>query len=292
MNALYLKAFTKNLDFPFFIQYGHHEESMYLHTHADFHELTIVLSGTAIHVVNNERYFIQKGDVFVISENMSHGYEQPHDFKICNIMYRFNELLWSDSDIRESAGFHGLFIIEPFLNKDSEFKSRLRLNVSEFENISTKIAFMINEYHQKEEGWKTMLYTSFMNLVVTLSRIYHISPDCTDHTLNMALSLAYIGNHFQEGIKIDFLARQAHMSVRHFSRVFHSLYNISPVNYIIQYRIQYSYALLKDKNLTIAQVAFQSGFNDSNYFSRQFKKITGFSPLQYRSAFNLPNTLT
>ena len=58
MNKMYLNAFTQNTNFPFFIQYGHHDDSMFLHTHADFSELTIVLSGTAIHVVNNEKYFI------------------------------------------------------------------------------------------------------------------------------------------------------------------------------------------------------------------------------------------
>ena len=282
MNKMYLNIFTQNTNFPFFIQYGHHDDSMFLHTHADFSELTIVLSGTAIHVVNNEKYLIKKGDVFVIGENISHGYENPHDFKICNIMYRLNELLWSDSDIRDSVGFHALFIIEPFFNKESKFKSRLQLSVSDFEIVSTKIAFMLNEYTTRPEGWKTMLYTTFMNLVVLLSRAYHISPDCSDNVLNMALSVAYIGNHYQETISIEFLARQAHLSVRHFSRVFRNLYNVSPINYIIQYRIQCSYPLLKDRNLTISEVAYKSGFNDSNYFSRQFKKMTGFSPIQYR----------
>ena len=51
-----LEAFTQDESFPFFIQYGEHEESMYLHGHDAYLELVIVLSGSATHIVDNERY--------------------------------------------------------------------------------------------------------------------------------------------------------------------------------------------------------------------------------------------
>ena len=48
----FLNWFTQDETFPFFIQYGTHDEDLCLHTHADFSELVIVLSGTATHVVD------------------------------------------------------------------------------------------------------------------------------------------------------------------------------------------------------------------------------------------------
>lgn len=283
MLTFQLDLFTGTTDFPLFIQYGHHEDDLFLHTHADFNELTIVLSGSATHIVNNEKYFIKKGDMFVIGDNIAHGFENPHELKICNIMYRLNSLLWSGNDITKSAGFHALFVIEPYLNRDNSFKSRLVLSLSQFELINTIIAGMINEYSTKNEGWKTILYSNFLQLVVLLSRAYEVNLDATAVVLNIALPLAYIGNHFTESITIEELARQANMSVRHFSRVFHNVYNISPKDYIIQFRIQNSYSLLKNTDLTISEIAFKSGFNDSNYYARQFKKLTGLTPRQYRN---------
>ena len=77
MNSeMHLHYFTTQKDFPFFIQYGHHDENMFLHSHADFSELVFVLGGYATHIVNEEEYSIKKGDVFVINENTSHGFNR------------------------------------------------------------------------------------------------------------------------------------------------------------------------------------------------------------------------
>lgn len=96
-----------------------------LHTHADFSELVIVLSGTATHVVDGEEYPIRKGDVFVISNNTAHGYKHPKNFHICNIMFHLSYFLDYQSDIKTTAGFHALFVIEPTLTKTQGFKRQL-----------------------------------------------------------------------------------------------------------------------------------------------------------------------
>lgn len=282
MKTMYLHYFSKDKDFPFFIQYGHHDNNLFMHTHTDFSELAIVLNGTAEHIVDKERFLVQKGDVFIISNDIAHGYENPKDFKLCNIMYRPNNLLWFDNDIRKSAGFHSLFVIEPYLNKDHRFQSRLTLSPSNFETISTIIDQMIHEYELRPESWRTMLRARFMQLVVLLSRAYDIRTDNTENLLNIALPIAYMESHFTESLTIEELAKQANLSVRHFSRLFHDAYHISPTQYLIQLRIQYACTLLKNNNLTISEVGFKSGFNDSNYFVRQFKKCTNLTPGQYR----------
>ncbi len=282
MKTFYLNNFTNSKDFPFFIQYGHHEEDLFVHTHADFNELTIVLSGTATHIVNNEKYTIKKGDMFVVGDQITHGYENPNDFKICNVMYRLNNLLQSDIDITKSAGFHALFVIEPYLNRDSKYKNKLQLSPTRFELVNTMIADMINEFCVRQEGWKTSLYANFLNLVVQLSRAYNINTESEDVILNLALPIAYISNHFMEPISMEELAKMAHMSVRHFSRIFRNVYNLSPNHYIIQYRLQHASNLLKNSDLTISDVSSQCGFNDSTYFTRQFKRFTGFTPRHYR----------
>ena len=51
-----LEAFTQDEDFPFFIQYGEHDEPLFLHAHDSYVELVIVLSGSAVHIVDGEKY--------------------------------------------------------------------------------------------------------------------------------------------------------------------------------------------------------------------------------------------
>ena len=140
MNSeMHLHYFTTQKDFPFFIQYGHHDENMFLHSHADFSELVFVLGGYATHIVNEEEYSIKKGDVFVINENTSHSYKDPHHFRICNIMFQPDYFLRDFGDIKSLPGYHSLFVIEPALTQQNGFQSRLHLSPERFEEFLSLI---------------------------------------------------------------------------------------------------------------------------------------------------------
>lgn len=283
MNDMYLRYFTLDADFPFFIQYGMHDSNLFMHTHADFSELVIVLNGTAMHRVDNELYFIKKGDVFVISNSTAHGYENTNDFHICNIMYKPEYLMSSVSDIRKLAGFHALFVLEPYLTMEREFRSRLKLQLADFEQVSSMIANMIHEYQTKSAGWQTMLRSYFMMLVTMLSRAYSLPASIEkSDIINIAKSVSYVESHYTDPITIDKLAAFSNLSVRHFTRIFRDTYQTTPGNYILSLRIAHACQLLKNTSLNISEIAFQSGFNDSNYFSRQFRKLYQLTPKEYR----------
>lgn len=280
---MYLHYFTKDTNFPFFIQFGEHAKNMPIHYHADFSELVIVLNGTANHVVNSEKYFIKKGDVFVINRNTSHAYEDTCDFKICNIMYKPKYLHKVSNDLKKSSGYQALFVIEPFLAKEYNFKSRLQLTLSDYEKTKEIIFDMVNEYGNKYEGYQTMLYSRFMELIVFLSRKYDFtSAGLNENVINIAKAVSYMENNFKEHINLNDLADKAQLSVRHFNRIFKGNYKTTPINYILRLRIEYAGLLLRKSKLKISDVAYESGFEDSNYFARQFKKITGVSPKEYR----------
>ena len=56
------------------------------------------------------------------------------------------------------------------------------------------------------------------------------------------------------------------------------------IDYLIRLRIQKATELLADGELRIGEVVLACGFNDSNYFTRQFWRVTGRSPREYRKA--------
>lgn len=284
VDYMHLNYFIKDDDFPFFIQLGKHDVKMHIHSHADFSELVIVLDGTANHIVNSEKYFIKKGDVFVINRNTFHGYEEAVNFKICNIMYKPNQLYRIGNDLKNSLGYQSLFVIEPSLAKEYNFKSKLQLNLSDYEKVKDIIFEMIHEYEDKTQGYQTMLYSHFMGLVVFLSRKYDFnSSGLKDNLISIAKAVSYIENHFQENINLNDLAEIAGLSVRHFNRIFKENYKTTPISYILRLRIQYACLLLRKSKSRISDIAYESGFDDSNYFTRQFKSIIGCSPKDYRS---------
>jgi AraC-like DNA-binding protein len=284
MDHMYLHYFTQDDNFPFFIQYGKHDIDMPIHYHCDFSELVIVLNGTATHIVDSEEYFIKKGDVFVINGNTSHGYRNTCSLKICNIMYKSDHLHEAGNDLKKSSGYQALFVIEPFLAKEHNFKSKLQLTLSNYEKVKEIIFDIINEYNNRYQGYQTMIYSHFMELVVFLSRQYDlINLDMNGNIINIAKAISYMENHFQEQISLNELADKAQLSVRHFNRIFKENYKTTPMSYIINLRIQHACLLLRKSTLKISDVSYESGFDDSNYFTRQFKKIIGSSPKEYRS---------
>ena len=284
---MHLNYFTKDSSFPFFIQYGYHDQDVAMHLHTDFSELVIVMNGTAMHQVDQDSYFIKKGDVFVLGDEVQHGYSSTNKLEICNIMFQPRMLLDSEYDIRKLSGFHALFVIEPYLTKKHEFQSRLSLNLQQFEEIHTLTDTMLREYESHAPGRNTMLSSYFMVLVTLLSRFYALPNQETEtNAINIAKSVSYIENNFTESISIDELAKISHLSARHFTRLFTASYHITPGNYILSLRMQYACQLLKNTTETISEIALQTGYGDSNYFSRQFHKFYGMSPREYRNRYN------
>ncbi|WP_438434214.1 helix-turn-helix domain-containing protein [Gorillibacterium sp. sgz500922] len=282
-NKVYLEWFTLDDSFPFFIQYGGHEDDTNLHIHADFSELVIVLSGSATHSVNAEETFVKKGDVFVIKGATPHGYRNPQRFKICNIMYKTGLLHSFGSDLNRSIGYQALFVIEPAYREELPFKSRLSLDLTSLEFVSAHVSALVREYEEKEQAFKTMVSAGFLQLIVYLSRRYEKQNGGSESRLiHLARVVSYLEDHYLEPLSIEKLAAESQISVRHLNRLFKSHYQITPLEYVQKLRLEHASELLKRTNLPVTLLSYESGFNDSNYFTRQFTKQFGMAPTFYR----------
>lgn len=281
MYDMKLSLFTNDDGFPFFIQYGYHDTSMFIHNHKDFFELVIVLDGKATHVVGDEKFPIKKGDVFVMGQGVSHEYIDVDSFRICNIMFRPEFFLSANYDIKQFPGFHALFILEPQFNSERGFKSYLKLSAHDFLALENIIDAAIKEYRENNPGRKTLLIGYFLQIVVMLSRLYS-KTDSAKEIEGIANAAAYMESHYKEHISIEELINISHYSSRHFLRLFNSTYRTSPQAYLTGIRLRHACSLLCDTNLSVTEIALQCGFNDPNYFGRIFKKNIGIAPGTYR----------
>lgn len=285
MEKMYIHYFVNDESMPFFIEFGGHKDGMRMHLHHDFWELVIVLSGTATHDVDGEEYVISRGDVFVINSKIAHGYRNTDNFKICNIMFRPDIFNNERSHIGTLSGFHALFVIEPYLTQSGDFKSRLRLSIEEYERIKWLLDKMLEEYSEKSSGWQASVKSLFMILSVELSRSYSFKNIYDkDSAIYIAKPIAYIEEHFKEQISLKELANMVNISSRHFTRLFSETYRMTPLKYINSLRLNFALRLLKNTSLNISEISYSSGFSDSNYFSRAFRKKFGKTPLEYRKS--------
>ncbi len=282
MQSFSLSNFVYQRSFPFYIHTCTHAKDFRVHIHQDFDELVIVLSGSAMHVVNDEHFFIKKGDVFVISGNTSHGYSNTYDFKICNIMYRPAEEFNGLHDIRQIAGFHALFFLEPYLATEKHFSSFLSLSPTDFLTVNNMINNLMSEFVSMQPGYQDFIRSQFVQMAIFLSRKYNFGVTSENSFLSIASSVSYMENSFTKEIEIPAVAEKSGLSARQFSRLFKETYGTTPVHYILNLRLDYASYLLKNTDHTISEVAFLSGFQDINYFSRAYKKHRNTTPREYR----------
>lgn len=89
--------------------------------------------------------------------------------------------------------------------------------------------------------------------------------------------------NMRESMRLEDFAREAGMSVSHFSELFRVQTGQSPMSYFIDVRIRHAARLLDLSTQPVKSVAIECGYRDPYYFSRVFKKVMGSSPDRYRA---------
>ena len=92
----------------------------------------------------------------------------------------------------------------------------------------------------------------------------------------------YIYEHYADNLSLEYVADKFNLSRSYLSKKFKTATGFGFKEYIINVRIQNACNLLLETNKSITDIAFECGFNDSNYFGDAFRKAKGISPHKYR----------
>jgi transcriptional regulator GlxA family with amidase domain len=79
------------------------------------------------------------------------------------------------------------------------------------------------------------------------------------------------------------LARVSGVSEAHFARAFKQAFGVPPHRYLLTRRLERATALLRDTDLSITEIAFQTGWNSLGTFGRTFRDVTGMNPGELRA---------
>ena len=105
---------------------------------------------------------------------------------------------------------------------------------------------------------------------------------CPDENEKLKKSISYINQYYNTDIRIPELAKMENLSVSRYNTVFKQVMGISPVSYITKIRLTFACELLRGTNLSVKEIAFAVGYEDSHFFSRVFKASIGASPKEFR----------
>lgn len=142
-------------------------------------------------------------------------------------------------------------------------------------------------YEKKEFGYELeicrLLSTLWLALVRHLEKSPPHAPESqTKNHAGVQKVLTYISCHYSEPITLDMIAKELSFSVGECCRMFKKITGQTIISYLTLYRISKSTELLRDTDLSISQIAYETGFSSTSYFIEKFKEQLGTTPLRFR----------
>lgn len=254
------------------------------HEH-DCPELVIIRSGTAQHHYNGTDYPISAGDVFCIHSGQSHYFHEMIRLHLSNVMYNPGRLKLPESSLRKIPGYNALFRFEPAYRKQHNFSGRLTLFPRNLARASHLVDQMKQELDEQAHGFEASVLGNLIRLFVFLSRHYGEHPGKeASALLRIGAIIGSIESAPYEEWTLEKMAECAQLSVHNLIHTFKKATGLPPIEYLIRLRVQQSMELLTSSDMTIADIAMEIGFNDSNYFARQFKRINGVTASEFRKS--------
>ena len=90
--------------------------------------------------------------------------------------------------------------------------------------------------------------------------------------------IGHIQDHYKETITLDLLCRAGGVGRTACTMLFRKYVNVTPIDYVRRYRIAKSIELLQNTDMTVTQIAYETGFSGSSFFTKTFREMTGITP--------------
>ncbi|WP_243154900.1 AraC family transcriptional regulator [Clostridium thermarum] len=240
------------------------------HKHA---ELSYVLSGTTNYTINNSIYKLKKGDFIIFNPGVYHEEFLTPGEQVSELHMGFDNL--------SIEGLPKNFL----LKENSSPVVHLKKYRKEFDGCIHQI---ISEQAKNEPGFDIVLKSLSMNLLVLLLRETYcdeevqqtesLSFNSSDKSTIVRTIIAYMNEKYTEEISLDKMAKTTYLSPVYISKIFKEETGYSPINYLINIRLQKAKQLLESGNSSVKAAAESVGYNDAYYFSKLFKKYYGYPP--------------
>lgn len=243
-------------------------EPMINHHYHNFYEIYYMVDGKGTYFINDKLYDVVAGDIIIVSPNIIHSTNYGNKER-ARVLLEFTDGL---------------------LPKYVRDKLRQLPNLYRHPGVSQEVYLILRdiakEYNSPDEFSREEIINLTSHLVVTLLRNLGAVNVVNSRDAVISEVVAFIKENYRTNITLSQLAEMHFISPEHLSRSFKKETNFGFNEFIALIRLHEAEKLLKNKGgMSIAEVAYACGFNDSNYFSDKFKRTYGMSPLQYSKSF-------
>jgi len=144
------------------------------------------------------------------------------------------------------------------------------------------------ELEQRAPAGKLYAQTAAQMLAIHLLRYYTSVGGAIEEPLQglthqqMRRVMDFVQAHLSQELSLEALAQQIGLSPYHFARLFRQTTGESPHQFVLRQRIERAQRLLKERDVSLALVAVESGFANQSHLTQAFKQHLGLTPRAYR----------
>lgn len=248
----------------------------YLHFH-NMMEIGYCIRGKGQLVMNKSIYDYTDGTFTLIPHNILHTTNSEH---LCYWEYLFFDV----EEIVKDYYKENQSKAEKILHSISQNARVYHIEENPYmgEVIQMIFALMRTKTGYYKETIKGLLFSLSMQLASQNEEGVPVPPVKNENGSKINPALEYISYHYKEDIRISDLAKCCHLSETHFRRIFQEDMSMTPVEYINLTRVQAACDLMRKGNDHMEEVAVKVGYQTMSTFNRNFSKIIGTSPYQWK----------
>ncbi len=252
-----------------------------LHWHPDF-EIATAEYGVLDYQVGGQHIILEAGDSIFVNGNVLHGIKQLSG----DLPDPMPNIVFSGTLIDSETSTIYQKYIQPIAQCDLLPFVVFRHSDSYHSEINCLIKDTYKQMSEKKACYELAVQRNINRIFEFISCNFNELPKTEatriqiNNQIRLQKMLTYIYENYAQPVTLEDIAKSADISRSEAGRCFHTYMGCSPVDTLIQYRLQMAHQLLSEKTQTLQQISYACGFNSVNYFSRQFKKRYGYAPSQ------------
>ncbi|MHB1455121.1 MAG: AraC family transcriptional regulator [Saccharofermentanales bacterium] len=236
-------------------------------------EFLYIVEGTLNISCGNFAGTATQGDVFISNPNQLHAANSGQSG------VKYYAFLLGERFLKEMGSpVSNSKFVDPLLLKKIQFCNYVR-----DDRINTLLDKIIKEHTDKEYAYEIAIQSSFLAIFSLLSRHYIDSSQKFSELDNKFTKvIQYISENYINNITTDSITKEFSYNKSHFCKKFKQQTGMTVTTYITFLRLELASSLIKSTNRSITEISSETGFNDSNYFSRKFFQYYNIHPTDVR----------
>ena len=250
-------------------------DGMIMHRHDDV-EFIYVIKGSILYEMEDETVRMSEGEGIFVNSRQMHVIKS--DFNDCQLFCLiFHPIILASSEyiirnhVMPVIGDKSLKYV--MLSEKTAWQKQILYDISDMEKYTLAEDGHLQIMRYIYEIWDCL----YSNLVDKKEK-----EDTNSDLYIMKKMISFIHKNYRNKIRLVDICEAGNIGKTKCNVLFSEYYNMTPIEYLCNYRLEKGAQLLEISDMAVTEKAFETGFTDASYFSRLFGKKIGCSPQEYR----------